>query len=62
VVGCSEHDNESLGHIKDGCPCCDDKCVTFCLHGTLCGMLRDYHGSVSNMLSFLSGIGLAKAM
>jgi hypothetical protein len=52
----------SVPHVLVDCSCYNKDHHTFHLHSTLCDMLWDNCCSMSNMLVFLSGTGLAKAI
>jgi hypothetical protein len=52
----------SVLQILVECSCYNEDRVTFHFHGTLHDMLGDDCHSVSNVLAFLNGIGLAKSI
>jgi hypothetical protein len=49
-------------HVLVECPHYSNERAIFHLHGMLCNMLGDDHCSVTKVMDFLNGIGLAKTI
>jgi hypothetical protein len=52
----------NISYILVKCPHYDEYSLTFHLHGTLCNMFGDDYCSVSSILAFSNGIGLANTI